>query len=60
MEQLESEINALESEKRELDTLFANPEGAADRLAEASARYNVLQDELDNKSMRWLELSEKE
>lgn len=60
MESLEAEIDALEKEKAALDALFADPEGAADRLAEASVRYQELQDELDVKSMRWLELSEKE
>ena len=59
MESLEAEIEALEKEKAALDALFADPEGAADRLTEASARYQELQDELDVKSMRWLELSEK-
>lgn len=60
METLESDIEALEQEKAALDALFASPEGAADKLSEASARYQSLQDELDTKSMRWLELSEKE
>lgn len=60
MEVLESGIEALEREKTELDALFANPEGNANKLAEASARYQDLQNELDEKSMRWLELSEKD
>ncbi len=60
MERLEEDIAALEEEKKELDNLFANPEGAAEKLAEASVRYQEVQRLLDDYSMRWLELSEKE
>ena len=60
MERLEEEIAALEEEKKGLDNLFANPEGAAEKLAEASVRYQEVQRLLDDYSMRWLELSEKE
>ena len=60
MEQLEVEIAALEEEKKGFDNLFANPEGAAEKLAEASVRYQEVQCLLDDYSMRWLELSEKE
>ena len=60
MERLEEDIAALEEEKKGLDNLFANPEGAAEKLAEASVRYQEVQRLLDDYSMRWLELSEKE
>ncbi len=60
MERLEAEIAVLEQEKKDLDQLFSCPEGGGERLAEASVRYSELQNELDAKSMRWLELSEKD
>ena len=60
MAQLEEAIAALEAEKQALDNLFAHPEGAAEKLAEASVRYQEVQRQLDESSMRWLELSEKE
>ncbi|MBO4282443.1 MAG: ABC-F family ATP-binding cassette domain-containing protein [Bacteroidales bacterium] len=60
MESLEADIEALEEEKKQLDALFAAPDGDAERLNEALGRYPVLQGLLDEKSLRWLELSEKE
>lgn len=60
MESLEAEIAALEEEKKRLDALFAAPDGDSARLNEALERYPVLQEALDEKSLRWLELSEKD
>ncbi len=60
MESLEAEIAALEEEKKRLDALFAAPDGDSVRLNEALERYPVLQEALDEKSLRWLELSEKD
>lgn len=56
-ENLSAEIDTLTQEKNELDTLF-NSGNAIPDIASLSARYTVLTDLLDEKEMRWLELSE--
>ena len=58
-EQLTVEIDELSAEKKALDTLFASGEVITD-MDQKSARYSELQDLLEEKEMRWLELSEKE
>ena len=57
-EALEGEIEALTAEKEALAALFASGEPVAD-IAERSARFAAVQEELDIKELRWLELSEK-
>ena len=59
LEQLTAEIDELSAEKKALDTLFASGEVITD-MDQKSARYSELQDLLEEKEMRWLELSEKE
>ncbi len=59
LEQLTVEIDELSAEKKALDTLFASGEVITD-MDQKSARYSELQDLLEEKEMRWLELSEKE
>ena len=59
LEQLTSEIEQLNAEKRQLDDLFASGEVIND-MDKKSARYSQLQELLDEKELRWLELSEKE
>lgn len=58
-EQLTAEIEQLSKEKDSLDTLFNSGQEIPD-IIEKSARYNELKEILDEKEMRWLELSEKE
>ena len=58
-EQLTIEIEQLTAEKDSLDTLFNSGEEILD-IIEKSVRYNELKEILDEKEMRWLELSEKE
>lgn len=58
-EQLTMEIEQLSKEKDSLDTLFNSGQEIPD-IIEKSARYNELKEILDEKEMRWLELSEKE
>lgn len=58
LEQLEAELEALNAEKDALDTLFNSGETIAD-IAEKSQRYTELTALIDEKEMRWLELSEK-
>lgn len=57
-EALEIEIEKLNAEKTELDRLFNSGETITD-VAEKSARYTEIINLLDEKEMRWLELSEK-
>ena len=57
-EQLTEEIDALTAEKKALDDLFGSGTDVAD-IAGKSARYQEIQELLDDKEMRWLELSEK-
>ena len=57
-EQLEKEIAALEEEQRQLETALCSGTLSLDELTEKSKRMPLLKDELDEKTMRWLELSE--
>ena len=58
MEQLEKDISALEAEKKELEELLAGGTEDYKVIADASSRYETLKQELDEKELRWLELSE--
>ena len=55
LEQLNTDIEALNKEKAELDALFASGE-TLDDVATKAARYQEVKDLLDEKEMRWLEL----
>ena len=55
---LESDIEALEHEKKEIEDALCSGLLSVDELTEKSKRLPMLNDELDEKSMRWLELSE--
>ena len=57
-EQLEKDIEALEAEQKRLEEELCSGTLSVDALTEKSKRLPVLKDELDEKSMRWLELSE--
>ena len=57
LEQLNQDIDALNKEKAELDALFASGK-TLDDVAAKAARYQEVKDLLDEKEMRWLELSE--
>ena len=59
LEQLTTEIEQLTSEKDTFEALFNSGQEIPD-IIEKSARYNELKKLLDEKEMRWLELSEKE
>jgi ATP-binding cassette subfamily F protein uup len=58
MEQLEKEIAQLEAEQHELKEALCSGTLSIEELTEKSKRLPVLKEELDEKSMRWLELSE--
>lgn len=57
LEQLTADIDSLTAEKKSLDELFASGD-TLDNVAELSRRYDELTAELDEKELRWLELSE--
>ncbi len=58
LEQLEKEISSLEEEQRQLEEELCSGLLSVEQLTEKSKRLPLLKDELDEKSMRWLELSE--
>lgn len=58
MQQLEADIEKLEAEKAEIESALCSGTLSVDDLTEKSKRLPVLSEELDTKSMRWLELSE--
>ena len=57
-EKLEKEIAALEDEKKQIEDALCSGTLSVDELTEKSKRLPALNDELDEKTMRWLELSE--
>ena len=58
MEQLESDLERLEQEKTEIETALSNGSLSVDEINSMSKRLPLLNDEIDEKTMRWLELSE--
>jgi len=58
-EQLELDIETLEAEKTEIESALSSGTISVDEITRLSKRLPVLNDELDEKSMRWLELSER-
>ena len=57
-ERLEREIADLEAEQRQLEEALCSGTLSVEELTEKSKRLPILKDELDEKSLRWLELSE--
>lgn len=57
LEALDAELEALNREKAELEAMF-NAGGDPGKIAEAATRYSQVKELLDEKEMRWLELSE--
>ena len=60
MEQLEKDIAALEAEKKQIEEALCGGTTSVEEITTMSKRLPVLNEELDEKSMRWLELSEVE
>ena len=58
LEELEVRMPQLEEEKTQLETLLSGGSSSAQEIAQASKRYQEVQEELDEAEMRWLELSE--
>jgi len=59
-EDLEIAIQALETEKQQLTHKLSNPSDDPSDIEQIYKRYASLCSELDDKSLRWLELGEKE
>ena len=57
-QQLEKDIAALEAEQKELEDALCSGTLSVEELTQKSKRLPELKDELDEKSLRWLELSE--
>ena len=57
-EQLEEEIIQLEKEQKALEDALSGSELSVEEITEKSKRLACLKNELDEKSFRWLELSE--
>ena len=57
-EQLERDIEALEAEKKQIEAALCGGTTSVDEITRLSKRLPLLNDDLDEKSMRWLELSE--
>ena len=58
MEQLERDIEALEAEQKQIEEALCGGTSDVGEITAMSKRLPLLKDELDEKSMRWLELSE--
>ena len=56
LEELEVRMPKLEEEKNQLETLLSGGSSSADEIAQASKRYQEVQEELDEAEMRWLEI----
>ena len=59
-QQLSKDIEALEQEQKNIEEALCSGTLSVDELTEKSKRLPILKDELDEKSLRWLELSELE
>ena len=57
-ESLGKEIDALEKEKADIEAALSSGSISTQEIIELSKRLPVVNDLLDEKSMRWLELSE--
>ena len=57
-EQLEKDIAVLEAEKKQIEEALCGGTTSVEEITKLSKRLPLLKDELDEKSMRWLELSE--
>ena len=58
LEQLEKDMEELGAEKARIEALLAGGSASVDEITAASARFGDVKDLLDEKELRWLELSE--
>lgn len=57
-EMLDKDISSLTKEKTEIETALSSGSISIDDINAMSKRLSVINDELDVKELRWLELSE--
>lgn len=55
---IEKQIQKLEEDKAKITNLFNSPDVSPDKISEMSKQLNLIAAELEEKEMRWLELSE--
>ena len=55
---MELDIAALEAEKKRIEEALCGGTTSVEEITTMSKRLPILNDELDEKSLRWLELSE--
>ena len=58
LETLEAEIAQLEDEKKSIEEALCSGMLSVEELTEKSKRLPVVDNDIDEKTMRWLELSE--
>ncbi|MBR4478446.1 MAG: ABC-F family ATP-binding cassette domain-containing protein [Bacteroidales bacterium] len=58
LEQLEKDMEALNAEKDSIEALLSSGSASVDAITAASARFGEVKELLDEKELRWLELSE--
>ena len=56
---LENEINSLEIEKKEIEGMLSNPDTPSGNIQSISQKYAEVCKNIDDKTLRWLELAEK-
>jgi ATP-binding cassette subfamily F protein uup len=56
--QLEQDIATLEAEKKQIEAALCGGTTSVDEITQLSKRLPILSEELEEKEMRWLELSE--
>ena len=58
IQKIETQISALEKEKSELESAFLNPGLSPDEMTKLSIKLAKLTDEMDEKTMKWMEYSD--
>jgi ATP-binding cassette subfamily F protein uup len=58
LKRIEKQIQKLEEDKSKITQQFNNAELSSDKIMELSKQLQILQSDLEDKEMRWLELSE--
>jgi len=58
LEQLEKDMEELNAEKERIESLLAGGSASVNEITAASARFGEVKNLLDEKELRWLELSE--
>lgn len=57
---IESKLKSLEHDKKELESKFNNPDLQSDEIQNLSNQLQTILDEIEEKEMRWFELTEKQ